>query len=215
MKKLTNLIHQYKHGLAFTYFLLYIPWFIHLENTVTTEYHIIYCSLDDHIPFCEYFVVPYLLWFLFIATTFIYFFFVDKTEFYQLCTFMFTGMTIFLIISTVYPNGQNLRPEVFDNTNIFTQLVQHLYSIDTPTNILPSLHAFNTISACIAILYNKHLRKYKSVQIINLVLSISIVLSTMFLKQHSAIDVIAAIIISAILYPFVYGCFKLKYFRVK
>lgn len=44
------------------------------------------------------------------------------------------GMTLFLIISFVYPNGQNLRPEL-TGEGPFIQAVQLLYQTDTPTNI--------------------------------------------------------------------------------
>ena len=61
------------------------------------------------------------------------------------------GMTVFLIISWLYPNMQQLRP-VLDGTNGFwTGLVANLYAVDTNTNIFPSIHVFNSIAVCIAI----------------------------------------------------------------
>ena len=75
-------------------------WFLYLEKHVTTDFHVIETSLDDKIPFIEYFIIPYLLWFAFIAVTIGYFFFTDKAGYYKLTAFLFTGMTIFLIVST-------------------------------------------------------------------------------------------------------------------
>ena len=72
----------------------------------------------------EYFIVPYLLWFAFIAAVMLYFFLTDVEGFYKLAKIMFTGMTIFLIISTVFPNGQDLRPMVFERDNIFVDMVR-------------------------------------------------------------------------------------------
>ena len=69
--------------------------------------------------FIEYFIVPYMLWFVFIAATFLYFFFTDVQGFYKLAKISFAGMTIFLIICSVFPNGQDLRPVVFERDNIF------------------------------------------------------------------------------------------------
>ncbi|MRN26701.1 phosphoesterase, partial [Romboutsia ilealis] len=83
------------------------------------------------IPFIEYFIVPYLLWFVFIAATFLYFFFTDVDGFYRLAKLMFTGMTIFLIISTLVPNGLNLRPMYFARDNVFVDMVKMLYKADT------------------------------------------------------------------------------------
>ena len=42
-------------------------WFIWLEQRNVTSYHLIYTSLDSKIPFSEYFIVPYLLWFIYVA----------------------------------------------------------------------------------------------------------------------------------------------------
>ena len=84
------------------------------EKHVTTHYHVIQIRLDEHIPFIEYFIIPYLLWFVFIVAAFLYFFFTDVPGFYRLAKFMFTGMTVFLIICTIFPNGQDLRPVVFE-----------------------------------------------------------------------------------------------------
>lgn len=79
----------------------------YLEKHRFSHYYLIHSPLDDYIPFVEYFIVPYLLWFLFIAVTIAYFFFTDKKGYYQLTAFLFTGMTIFLIICTVFPNELN------------------------------------------------------------------------------------------------------------
>lgn len=91
------------------------------------------------------------MWFAFIAAAFVYFFFTDVPGFYKMAKFMFTGMTIFLIISTIFPNGQDLRPVVFERDNAFVDMVRMLYRADTCTNVFPSLHVFNTLSVCIAV----------------------------------------------------------------
>ena len=36
-----------------------------------------------------------------------------------------------------------------------------LYMADTPTNVFPSLHVFNSLAACIAIYESRELRKHK------------------------------------------------------
>lgn len=69
----------------------------------------------------------------------------DKKEFYRLCAFLYTGMTVFLVISTLYPNGHNLRPYYFTHHNMFTALCEWLYSTDTPTNLFPSIHVYNSL----------------------------------------------------------------------
>ncbi len=200
-----SIIKRYNHAWVLIYFVIYSVWFAHLEKTVTSDYAIIYTKIDDYIPFSEYFIIPYYLWFIFIFFVFVYFFFTSKPEFYKLCGFLMTGMTVFLLISTFYPNGQNLRPTEFDSNTIFTQLVSYLYSMDTPTNVFPSIHVFNTIGAQIAIMSNTNLQKYKWIQVSTFILSVLIIISTVTLKQHSIIDTIGAFILAAPLYVIIYG----------
>lgn len=200
---------KYKHAWVLLYTLFYMPCFAYLEAHVTTKFHIIHVPVDDYIPFVEYFIIPYLLWFVYIAVTVGYFFFTDVKAYYKLTAFLFTGMTLFLIISALYPNGLDLRPNIFPRDNIFTDMVKQLYRIDTPTNVLPSLHVFNSIGVYIAISRDKRLASIKWVRYGALILSTLIILSTMFLKQHSIIDVITGCLMASVLYQVIYaGAFK-------
>lgn len=200
-----KLAGKYRHVWVFLYILIYLPWFLFLEKHVTTHYHVIQIRLDEHIPFIEYFIIPYLMWFVFIAAVVLYFFFTDVSGFYKLTGFMFTGMTIFLIISTVFPNGQDLRPVVFERDNIFVDMVRMLYRTDTCTNVFPSLHVFNSLSVCVAIADSSRLKKYRGVCLGAYILAGLIILATMFLKQHSVLDVLGASLMACILYQFVYA----------
>lgn len=131
--------------------------------------------------------------------------FSETKGFYRLTIFLFSGMTLFLIISTIYPNGQILRPTVFERDNIFVDMVKQLYIADTPTNIFPSLHVYNTIGACIAIMHSEKLKQFKKIQYGSLILGTLIILSTMFLKQHSVLDVIGAGLMSVVFYLLAYA----------
>ncbi len=213
--KIKTFIHKYRHIWVISYALVYMPWFMYLEKHVTSDYYVIHSSIDDKIPFVEFFIVPYLLWFVFIAAVFVYFFLMDVNDFYKLCKLMFTGMTIFLIISTLMPNGLNLRPVYFERDNIFVDMVRQIYKIDTPTNVLPSLHVFNSLAACIAIWHSENLRKHKVISMGAYALAGLIILSTVFLKQHSVIDVMAAFLMAYVLHEFVYATEKNHSFELK
>ena len=154
--------------------------------------------------------MPYLLWFAFVAVATGYFFFTDKTGFYRLFAFLAIGMTFFLLLCTVFPNGLNLRPATFARDNIFVELVKHVYATDTPTNVLPSIHVFNSIGVCIAIGHSEALKRHRKIQYGSYLLAISIILSTVFLKQHSVTDVIAALVLACVVYPFVYAAQEKK-----
>ena len=117
MRRIAALIHKYKHAWLLLYACIYLPWFCYLERTVTGNYHVMHAALDDLIPFCEYFIVPYLLWFLYVGAAIFYFLFTSREDYYKLCVFLFSGMTISLIICTFFRNGTDLRPVVDSDKN--------------------------------------------------------------------------------------------------
>ena len=169
--------------------------------------HIIHSLADDKIPFCPYFIIPYVLWYFFLIGTVIYFAVScpSKKEYYQYLGTLGVGMTLFLLISYVYPNGQQLRPDLSNAGNgVFISVVRFLYKIDTPTNIFPSMHVFNATASCIALYQNECCRKNKIFTVSQLILGVSIVLSTMFLKQHSVADVMTALILNILCYQLFY-----------
>ena len=205
IKNLRAFFTRYRHGwLALLYMPFYLLWFFYLEKTVTKRYQVIHMAVDDYIPFCEFFIIPYYLWFAYVIFAVVCLLLLDKSEYYRSCAYLFTGMTIFLIISTLWPNGQHLRPYVMPRENLFTQMVEALYRSDTPTNIWPSIHVFNSIGAHIAICRCRRLKEHKVIRISSLILAVSIILSTVFLKQHSVFDVLTAFVMALVLYPLVY-----------
>ncbi len=206
-----SFINKYKHAWILLYFFIYMPWFLLLEKHVVTNYTNVATSLDNMIPFCEWFIIPYLLWFAFIAITITYFFFTSKSDYYRCCAFLFIGMTICLIIYTVWPNGQNLRPESFTRDNWMIDLVKQIYSSDTSTNVCPSIHVFNSIGAQIAICKSERLKKHKVIVYGTFILTVLITLSTLFLKQHAIFDVICSFALSIFMYVLVY---KIDYAKI-
>ena len=73
------------------YIFIYLPWFFYLEKKITMEtpnLHIINNAIDDMIPFCVYFIIPYMLWFIYVIGACIYMLFkASDTEFlrFALC----------------------------------------------------------------------------------------------------------------------------------
>jgi membrane-associated phospholipid phosphatase len=198
-------LERYKHVWILLYLPLYLAWFAFLEKTVTRRFHVVHMILDDYIPFVEFFIIPYLLWFVYVGVGIAYFFFRNVSDYYRLCAFLFVGMTAFLFVSTVYPNGHYLRPSVFPRDNLCTTLVQWLYAADTSTNLFPSIHVYNSIGVHIAVSRSEELKKHPWVRTVSGVLMVSIVLSTMFLKQHSVFDVLTGCGMAALMYTLVYG----------
>lgn len=195
------------YGWPVLFTFVYFAWFILLERYEADEYFILYCPIDDMIPFCEYFIIFYASWFIYIPVVFFFFFKKSKEEFYRLSSYMFAGMFISLFVCTVFPNAQELRPEP-ENDNIFTRLVIFLYGIDTNTNCFPSVHVFNSIAAHVCIVKSSYIKKGHPVKWMSFVLIVLICLSTLFLKQHSVIDLAGGALLAAILYVII---FKIVY----
>ena len=185
------------------YFVFYLVCFFFIEHYIPARhYHIVSTPIDHMIPFNEWFIFFYLSWFGYIFFSFWFFFFKDKKEYLQMMSFLYLGMTLFLVVSVIYPNGLNIRPHHLGNGNIALILVKMIYSIDSPTNVLPSIHVFNSVGMCIAFYQSSHSsdRLKKGVTF----LTIGIILSTFLLKQHGIIDVMSALILSVIVYIIVY-----------
>lgn len=204
--KIMQFIAKYKHGVILSYFFIYLIWFTYLEKTITKDFSPVYSKLDDLIPFNELFIIPYILWFFFIAITVVYFFLTSKQDFYKCCAFLFIGMTICLFVYTVWPNGHHLRVDLnsLGRSNIFITMLSRIYSVDTATNVFPSIHVFNSIGAFVAINKSQRLQGIKWLQISTFILTVLICLSTVFLKQHSVLDIFGGLALGIIMYIVVY-----------
>lgn len=184
--------------------IFYMTAFFFMEMRIVPV-HIIHTRFDDMIPFCEYFIIPYTIWYAYVVFTVLYLG-LSKRKLKEYNSFIYNmilGMIVFVLTSLIYPNGQNMRPVIYAD-NIFLKMVALLYTIDTPTNILPSLHVFASVACAMALLRDERFRKRTWARISVYVLTVSICLSTMFLKQHSIVDVIAAFVCNALAYPLVY-----------
>lgn len=202
-----NLWIRYRHLMpVLLYMIFYLSIFTYAENRVPHNLHFLITEWDRMIPFCEYFIVPYSLWFLYVAFAVLYFALIekDRSQYWSLVTSLGIGMTLFLIISLVYPNGHTLRPLYINRDNIFIDMVRALWRVDTSTNVLPSIHVFNAVAVHIALASCASLKKHPWVIHSSLVLCVLIVASTMFIKQHTVIDVISALILNI-------GCYCLVY----
>lgn len=199
---------KYRHALLIlTYLPFYLLWFFLLEQHVTEDYSVIESPLDSYIPFNEYFIIPYLLWFPFIAFSTLYFIFLDRIECYRLCGLLIAGMTVFLLVSTFYPNGVNLRPDLSElgRDNFCIDLVASLHKADTSTNVCPSIHVYNSLAVCLAFLVSPHSKGKRLFKTGVVILTALICMSTVFLKQHSVIDVFWAFVLIAVAAPFFYA----------
>lgn len=163
------------------------------------NYISVYVPLDDYIPFMEIFVIPYLFWFLFLIGIHVYTFFYDVASFKKLMYFIILTYGTSIILFYLFPTCQELRPESFPRDNIFTRFMAEFYSFDTNTNVCPSLHVVGSLAVMFTA---RHCSAFQSFQwrIFFTVITFLITVSTVFLKQHSVVDIAVAIPICLISY---------------
>lgn len=195
---------EFEHVKLLLFWPLFGLAFLCLERVFNMNYHEVYCALDAKIPFCEYFLIPYWFWFIFIIGIQIYSFFFDVPTFKNYIRYTIISYTLTILIYIIYPTSQNLRPEEFARSNIFTAAVQGLYNFDTNTNVCPSLHVIGSMAVYFAARKSRAFSSF-AWRAAFLVMTVLISISTVFLKQHSVIDVAAAVILGAAVYPVVYS----------
>ena len=194
---------EFEHIKLLLFWPLFGIAFYCLERVFNMNYHVVYCALDDKIPFCEYFLIPYWFWFVFLIGIQIYSFFFDVPTFKRYIRYTIISYTLTLLIYIIYPTSQELRPVAFARNNIFTVAVKGLYQFDTNTNVCPSLHVIGSMAVYFAA---RKSRVFGSLpwRIAFFVMTVLISVSTVFLKQHSVIDIAAAVVLGLAVYPVVY-----------
>lgn len=170
-----------------------------LSKTLQTNPHLLGNAIDEKIPFINIFIIPYASWYILLFLIPYLFYKTDKNIFtkYILC-FLLT-IIICNIIFIIYPTIV-VRP-IIQNTNIINVFVNIAYKIDTPAlNCFPSIHCAVCMMWILYSLENKNLNKKYKVSIV--IISILIMLSTLFIKQHVFIDLISGDILVLLIYLF-------------
>ncbi len=201
-------IREHKYAWILSYFIFYLSAFYGLEKWVTPKY-IVHCCVDEWIPFCEWFVIPYFSWFILLVGALGYYLFKCKEDFLKLCFIMFGGMTICLFIYLILPNGLELR-RTLPRHNILCKWVEMLYDIDTATNVCPSIHVSSTIAIYEVTKRSKCFVNHKK-QVRGLSIWATLIcISTVCLKQHAIIDVVLGYLLSIILTKCTYHIKEIK-----
>ena len=170
------------------YFILYFL----TENLISQERcHIVHSTLDDMIPFHEGFAIPYCFWFALIVITLLWFLLYDIECFRGVQIFIMVTQAVAMIVYIVWPSMQDLRPTVFPRDNFLTHVMALIYSFDTPTGVCPSLHVAYSIGMASAWCKCKSASVWWKAFVVFAAVVISI--ATTFVKQHSIIDVFAAL----------------------
>ena len=199
-----------KRILVLLYFVVYLIFFYLIEHVWTDRsYHILDLPFDHMIPFLPVFVIPYYLWFVYHVWALLPPFLDDEPEEYYRTAFaLFSGMTVFIVVSIIFPNEQALRPATLGNY-IFSKMVGAIYAADTPTNIMPSIHVYNALIANTAICRRSERKGRTWEAVLSCVVCTLIILATVFIKQHTIADLIGAAVMYAVFYFVFFKKFRL------
>ncbi len=158
------------------------------------------------------FVIPYYLWYPYIFIPGIYLLFRDVPTFKLYMYNVILGYSLALAICALFPNGQDLRPASFPADTLFTRMVRAIYSVDTNTNVLPSMHVIGTLAVVSAVMHSPS-TKNKLIRVSSIMLAALICASTVFIKQHSILDIFAGILVSMLVHLLVYKHLRRPYER--
>lgn len=168
--------------------------------------------IDTKIPFVPAFFIPYCIWYLMIFIIPYYLYCKDKDKFIKYTMAYILCSMIGNIVFISYPSTV-ARPTV-TGTDIFSLIAKFIYWIDTPTNCFPSLHCAISMLFILYICENKNTNIITKISVC--IISVLIMLSTLFTKQHVVVDFISGDILALIVYLIVKPSKKLpNYIKTK
>ena len=182
---------EYRHLLLLLGWVGYFILYLLTENLIPAENcYPVHCALDDYVPFCEWFIIPYVSWYFLIIGSLAYFLLYSVDSFKKLQTYIIITQIIAMAVYVIFPTRQDLRPTVM-YANPLTWIVNLIYSVDTNTGVCPSLHVGYSLGIASTWLREKSVPKWLRVLIA--VWCGVICISVAFVKQHSVVDIFAAI----------------------
>ncbi|WP_096156522.1 phosphatase PAP2 family protein [Bacillus sp. FJAT-45066] len=162
--------------------------------------------IDQEIPFITAFIIPYIIWYAFIFGYLVYFCFKDTDVYVKTLITIVVGelicFVIYFFFQTTVP-----RPTIQGN-GFFEMLVKYIYAHDRPVNCFPSIHVLTTYAIMLASFHIKNKHKWNTYFIH--VMGSLIILSTLFIKQHVILDMVASMFLVAFIYGTVFEIYRVR-----
>lgn len=169
------------------------------SKNVSTNYHFIDMEIDNLIPFCKYFILFYITYYFSPPIQLYYISYKDKNKFYRL---VISGVISVIIANICFLCYQTkfIRP-VVEGSDIFSVLVRYIYTIDNgAVNCFPSIHAIFGMLMIIGGCNTKGTNIWY--KLLTITVGLGCIVSTVFVKQHYFIDMVAGVLLILV----VYGC---------
>jgi membrane-associated phospholipid phosphatase len=163
-----------------------------LINKLSPTGYNITLPIDNKLPFLPIFIIPYIIWYLFIPLSFFIFCLKDKKTYFKTMLIYVSGCIIasivFLTFQTTVPRTQ------VEGSGVLINIIKMIYANDNPVNCLPSLHVF-TSYLIIRVITKSKLASLK-VNLTTYIIASLIILSTLFTKQHAVLDVLSGMVLA-------------------
>lgn len=145
--------------------------------------------LDQRIPFSPQWIIPYVLWYLYLLCVPLLIMVRNQQKCAQALLSMILGLAgsflIFSLFQTHVP-----RPEIVDS-DFFSAAVRLIYRIDEPYNAFPSIHVLASFILMLATAKTREFSWHEKTSI--WMVGTAIILSTVFIKQHVVADIVGGV----------------------
>ena len=203
MQEIKHFIKTHPHMWWGLYLPVYLILYFVVEHVVTDNYWATQTAIDDYIPFCEYFVIPYDSWGILLFILGVFFIVKDPESFRRYMWFIAIAYTTATLFCFLVPNGQDLRPAELPRQNICTWILQMTWAAANHANVFPSVPVLGGVAAVTSVWETPGLRK-SGWRWFAAVYGLVIIASTLLVKQHTILDVAAAIPWGMLSYLIVY-----------
>ena len=167
-----------------------------LLNHSNDDVYMLVTKFDKIIPFKQLFIVPYVAWFGLIFVVLIWFMYRDIKLYIFSIISIILGLLISFIIFSLFQTTVP-RPEILGD-DIFSQLTKLMYTIDNPFNAFPSIHVLTSYIVFLGCQETKG--RYPKISLVIQGVVILVILATLFLKQHTLLDVLGGLILGGSLF---------------
>ncbi len=179
-----------------------VDWHNHLLWKEGIQFYSLTTVIDRSVPFTPEWVWVYLLYYPF---CFMPLFLLNNIDtFRRVAGAYLLEFVLAFIVFLSFP-VKMIRPAVVPGT-LSTKAVGIIYRIDPGFNVFPSLHVANSL--LVALIFYRYNRR---LGIFFILIACLISVSTLFVKQHYFLDIVAGALDTAIVYPLVFrGHFPAK-----
>ena len=179
-------------SIVFVQFLVYFGTKFITQNSPHT-----YPSLfiDDYIPFIPAFIYIYVGCYVHWVVNYIMSSHSGKDHFFRFYKATMICYAVIAIIYLVFPTTID-RPDISNIGGLTGFLCNAIYSADTPVNLFPSLHCIASWFSWIAIRGKRNIPLWY--RVFTFILGLLVCVSTVTVKQHFFIDIVAGVLVAEI-----------------